>query len=212
MTPANRAQRVAQAPPRLVQWVRDARQRTDVPPERTVLAGFSQGASLAVVLAMSWPGWATPAAYTQRGGPGGRPMRLVHTLDQQPSHTQAAGVWGGEQVLQIAGELDARGAAAIQVMREAQQAAIALGRVKKALPGCLGNCRRQRCGAFHCVKGVVAIPQRLPGGEIGCWMGRIETGFCMLSPRRLPPPPPAVSRPWPPGSLCRWPRQTGRTR
>jgi len=56
MTPANRAQRVALALPRLVQWLRDAQQGTDVPPERTVLAGFSQGASLAVELALAHDG------------------------------------------------------------------------------------------------------------------------------------------------------------
>jgi phospholipase/carboxylesterase len=59
MTPTNRAQRVAQALPRLVQWVRDAQQRTDVPPERTVLAGFSQGASMAVELALAHDGLAS---------------------------------------------------------------------------------------------------------------------------------------------------------
>ena len=56
MTPANRGQRVGRALPRLAQWVRDAQQRTGVPPERTVLAGFSQGASLAVELALAQDG------------------------------------------------------------------------------------------------------------------------------------------------------------
>jgi phospholipase/carboxylesterase len=59
MTPANRAKRVAQALPRLVQWLRDAQQHTDVPPERTVLAGFSQGASMAVELALAHDGLAS---------------------------------------------------------------------------------------------------------------------------------------------------------
>lgn len=52
MTPANRAQRVALALPRLLQWLDAAWQYSGVPPERTVLAGFSQGASLAVELAL----------------------------------------------------------------------------------------------------------------------------------------------------------------
>lgn len=56
MTPANRGSRVARVMPRLVQWVRDAQQYTEVPPERTVLAGFSQGASMAVELALAHDG------------------------------------------------------------------------------------------------------------------------------------------------------------
>ncbi len=58
MTLANRAQRVAQVLPRLAQWLREAQQYSGVPPERTVLAGFSQGGSLAVELALACDGLA----------------------------------------------------------------------------------------------------------------------------------------------------------
>ncbi len=52
MTPANRAKRMAQALTRLLIWLDDVWQHTGVSPDHTVLAGFSQGASLALELAL----------------------------------------------------------------------------------------------------------------------------------------------------------------
>lgn len=48
VTEQNRPQRVAEALPVLVQWVRDAQQRNDISAAATTLVGFSQGAIMAL--------------------------------------------------------------------------------------------------------------------------------------------------------------------
>lgn len=119
MTPANRAQRVAKVLPRLVECVRDAQQRTDVPPERTVLVGFSQGASLAVELALAHDGLASRVlAFAGRcaTAPDHAPQRIaLHFLlgaadplisaEQAQATVERLRALGGEATLDLAAGL-----------------------------------------------------------------------------------------------------------
>jgi len=58
ITESNRAERVAAALPPLLQWIRQTQDRLRVPPVATAIAGFSQGAILALETALAADGLA----------------------------------------------------------------------------------------------------------------------------------------------------------
>ena len=90
----------------------------------------------------------------------------------------------GEKVLQITGQLQPRGAAVEQEVREAEQLAVGLGDqcihglvlVEETCPSGGGDFRRQRRVALTAIKGVVAGPEGFPGGEVGGLEGADEDG------------------------------------
>lgn len=91
MTVTNRAERIARVLPRLVHWVQEAQRRAQVSPSATTLAGFSQGASLAIELALAHDGLA--ARVLAFAG------RCVAPLTQAPRNTALHFLLGAEDPL-----------------------------------------------------------------------------------------------------------------
>ena len=100
---------------------------------------------------------------------------LVHTFDQQASHTLATRSRVGKQVLHVAGGLNPRRAAVEQEVGEAEQLAVGLGHqckhgfvlVEETGPGGCCDFGCQGGFAFAAIEGVVACPEGFPGLEIG---------------------------------------------
>src|SRR5260221_3728620 len=104
----------------------------------------------------------------------------VDRLDQRAPDTLAARRLAGEEILQIAGRSDHRRAAMKDVMDEAEKLLVELGDqgvnglvgIEEARPRHLGDRRGNRA----LVKAVIALPERLPPGEIGGGDGTDDQG------------------------------------
>ena len=99
----------------------------------------------------------------------------VDAFDQRPANACATLIVTGEEVLEVANALNPGGAAVVEVVDQTDNGAFAFGDqcedrifvVEEPRPGGASDLERQGGFAGSTIEGVVAVPEREPGIEVG---------------------------------------------